>query len=99
MDNDNFATDEKSELVLINIPEALVLQTVKQIILTMNMCTCEICKLNASAIALNALTPNYVITTKGKLQGKISTEMINYHIQVLVETTKALMIVKNHPPH
>lgn len=97
--NENLTSDEQGELLLINITEELVIQTVKHIIPTMNMCRCEICKLNACAVALNALTPNYVITTKHKLMGQISTEMIAYQIQVLVETTKALMGVKKHPPH
>ena len=97
--NENLSRDEKGELILINITEELVLDTIKNVICTMNMCTCDICRLHACAIALNDLAPKYVITTKGKLQGHITAEMITYHIQVLVATTKALVIIKNHPPH
>ena len=63
------------------------------------MCTCEICKLNACAIALNNLTPRYVTTTRGKLLAKVPAEKINYQTQILVEVTKALMAVKVHPLH
>lgn len=97
--NENYTKDEQGELILTNITEELVKQTVDSIISTMNMCDCEICKLNACAIALNALPPHYVTTTKGKIMAKISTEIRVYQIQVLVETTKALLIVKEHPLH
>jgi Late competence development protein ComFB. len=63
------------------------------------MCACEICKLNACAIALNNLTPRYVTTTKGKLMAKMPAEIMTYQTQILVEVTKALMTVKAHPLH
>ena len=97
--NEDFTKDEQSELLLVNITEELVKETINSIIPTMNMCNCEICRLNACAIALNVLTPHYVTTTKGKLIAKIITEERANQIQVLVETTKALMIVKEHPLH
>ena len=97
--NEGFTRDEQSILILSNLTEELVKETISSIIPTMNMCTCEICRLNACAIALNALPPHYVTTTKCELIAKISTEMRAYQIQVLVETTKALMIVKEHPLH
>ena len=90
---------EQNEMILVNVVEELVRNTVDEIIITMDMCTCDICKLNACAIALNSLSPHYVTTTKGKLLAKIPAEMINYHTQVLVESTKALMKVKAQPLH
>ena len=83
----------------INITEELVLETIKNVIRTMIMCTCDTCRLHACAIAHNDLTPKYVITTRGMLQGHITSEIIIYHMQVLVAVTKALAIIKNHPPH
>lgn len=97
--NENCSRAEQGGFVLVNITEELVLETIKTVLPTMNMCTCGICKLHACAIALNDLEPKYVITTKCKLQGHITAEMISYHIQVLVATTKALILVKKHPPH
>ncbi len=84
---------------LVNLIEELVKITVNGTISQMDMCACEICRLNACAIALNNLMPHYVTTTKGKLLAKIPVEMINYRTKVLVEVTKALMIVKEHPLH
>lgn len=89
----------QNEMILVNVIEELVRQTIDQIISSMDMCTCDICKLNACAIALNSLSPHYVTTTKGQLLAKIPAEMLNYHTQVLVESTKALMKVKELPLH
>ncbi len=97
--NENITKEDQSELILVNIVEELVKQTVNEVISKMDMCSCEICRLNACAIALNKLEPHYVTTTRGKLLAKIITEKMNYHTEVLVEVTKALMSVKENPLH
>lgn len=97
--SEDITKEEQGELVLANIVEELVKQTVGEVISKMDMCTCDICKLNACAIALNNIKPKYVTTTRGKLLAKIITEKMHYHTEVLVEVTKALLQVKEHPLH
>lgn len=97
--NEEYTKEEQSKIILANIIEEIVKYAVDDIIDSMDMCKCEICRLNACAIALNNLPPRYVTTSIGTLLAKIPTEMINYHTIVLVEVTKALMIVKEHPMH
>jgi competence protein ComFB len=99
LNKEDYTKAEQSELLLVNIVEELVRQTVDYLISTMAMCDCNICRLNACAIALNALNPHYVTTTKGALLTRIPSEMKNYQAQILVEATKALMIVKENPLH
>ena len=77
----------------------MVRRSVDEKIVTMDMCNCRICRLNACAIALNALPTLYVTSKRGNLLAQVSGEMLNYKTQVLVETTKALLIVKEHPLH
>lgn len=86
-------------MILANIAEELVICTVDELIKKMDMCDCDICKMNACAIALNRLEPHYVTTTRGKLLAKIITEKPNYQMEVLVEVTKALLAVKKNPLH
>lgn len=57
--------------ILINIMEELVRRAVDSSIQNMDMCSCEICRLNACALALNALEPRYVTTAKGALLAEI----------------------------
>lgn len=97
--NAGFTRDSQKEMILFNIVEEMVKETIDRIIPTMDMCSCSICRLNACAIALNHLMPHYVTTTKGRELAKISAERMNYQTKVLVETTKALLLVKENPLH
>jgi len=99
MPNVEFNQEKYGEQILINTMEEIVKETVDEVILSMNMCTCQICRLNACAIALNKIPPCYVTTEKGKAYSKVPGDKLHYHIQVLVEVTKALMIVKKNPKH
>lgn len=90
---------EQSDKVLFNVMEEMVRRVVDEKIGTMDMCDCEVCRLNACAIALNTLPPRYVTSQRGNLLAHVSGEMLNYKSQVLVETTKALLQVKAHPLH
>ena len=87
------------ELILVNAVEELARQWVNDLIDTMDMCNCEKCRLNACAIVLNALPPRYVTTTRGMLFTEIKKLSIEYRVALAEETTKALMIVKEHPMH
>jgi len=91
--------NSQEDKVLFNVMEEMVRRTVDEKIETMDMCKCEICRLNACAIALNALPACYVTSRRGNLLAYVSGEMLNFKSQVLVETTKALMMVKDHPLH
>ncbi len=91
--------DAQDSKVLFNVMEEMVRRTVDEKIGSMDMCQCDICRLNACAIALNALPPCYVTSQRGNLLAHVSGEMLNYKSQVLVETTKALLKVKEHPLH
>lgn len=68
--NEDFTKDEQRELILTNIVEELVKLTVDSVIPTMDMCTCEICRLNACAIALNVLSSSLCNHNKRRDNGK-----------------------------
>ena len=90
---------DQNEKVLFNVIEEMVRRFVDENIVKLDMCDCEICRLNACAIALNALPPHYVTSKRGNLLARVSGEMLNYKTQALVETTKALLKVKENPLH
>lgn len=90
---------DQNEKIMFNVMEEIVRRFVDEKIVTMDMCDCEICRMNACAIALNALPAHYVTSKRGNLLAQISEEMLSYRTQVLVETTKALLKVKEHPLH
>ncbi|MGI5979579.1 MAG: late competence development ComFB family protein [Oscillospiraceae bacterium] len=91
--------NSQNDKVLFNVMEELVRRAVDERIEAMDMCKCEICRLNACALALNALPPRYVTSKRGNMLAYVSGEMTHFKSQVLVETTKALLQVKEHPLH
>lgn len=97
--DEDITKEEQGEMILVNMVEEMVRDTVDIIIQTMDMCDCRVCRLNACAIALNNLKPRYVTTAKGRALAKISAEKTSCQTDVLVETTKALLTVKEHPLH
>ncbi|HSH36404.1 late competence development ComFB family protein, partial [Schnuerera sp.] len=57
-----------------NLMEDEVIHTINKILKDKyDICTCEKCKLDIAAIALNNLKPKYVVTEKGELFGKAYT--------------------------
>ncbi len=93
------AKKSDKDYVLVNIVEAVVREKTRELIKTMDMCCCEVCYLNACAIALNSLKQLYVTTYKGALLSKISTIGVGYQAVLICEIIKALMIVKASPRH
>ena len=99
MDSMPSKTGDSNEYVLVNIVEAIVRDKTRELIETMDMCCCDICYLNACAIALNSLKQLYVTTYKGALLSKISTVSVGYQAVLICEVLKALKIVKESPRH
>ena len=89
----------KDDFILVNILEDLVITSVEHAIKEIDMCNCKKCQLNACAIALNALTPKYVTTTRGTLLAEIGLMNSSFQFDVIVQVSKALKIVKEHPFH
>jgi competence protein ComFB len=91
--------NDGGEPMLVNIVEEMVRRKVDETIQDMDMCQCRRCRLNACAIALNNLPPHYVTTEKGVLLGELEDVEVNYQTNVMVEVTKALLTVMEHPLH
>lgn len=89
----------QDEFILANIVEKMTRRKVDELISGIDMCSCEKCRLNACAIALNSLPPHYVTTTKGALLAEIDSLEAGYRTNITIEVTKALMIVSRQPLH
>jgi len=98
MNFEKFTKDEDS-LILVNVLEELVREKVDSSVKSLDMCQCEKCRLNACAIALNALPAKYVTTTKGALMALLAASNLEYQTSVQVEVIKALNVVKENPMH
>ena len=62
-------------------------------------CTCDKCKMDIAALALNNLKPQYVVTEKGNVLGRANNMTQQYKTDVTLEVTKAIEIVGRNPQH
>lgn len=89
--------EKKSEIV--NYMETLVYEMLDEVISETEVCKCNHCRMDIAAIALNSLSPKYVVTNSGKLYTKINMLQQQFEVDVLSAVTRASIIVKNNPRH
>ena len=82
-----------------NYMEEIVLNLMDEILKDINTCTCERCKLDIAALALNDLPPKYIVTDKGELYSKINALRQQFEVDVISAVTKAAVLVKRNPSH
>ena len=86
-------------LYIKNYMEEIVLNMIKDVLKDIDMCTCEKCLLDITAIALNDLPPKYVVTEKGELYTKTNALRQQFEVDVVTAITKAAVLVKRNPRH
>ncbi len=82
-----------------NYMEVLVDQMFDISTQTMDICRCERCRLDIMAIALNRLTPRYIVTDKGYLYTKLSMFQQQYSADIIAAITHATMVVGGNKRH
>ncbi|NLL68186.1 MAG: late competence development ComFB family protein [Clostridiaceae bacterium] len=82
-----------------NYMEEIVFAAMEDILKDINMCTCDRCKYDIAAKALNDLPPQYIVTQKGEIYSKINNLMAQFEVDVISAITKAAIIVKRNPNH
>ena len=85
--------------VMKNYMEVCVQDALDPVLSSLNSCTCDKCKFDITAIALNALPAKYVVTKKGQMYTKLSVLQNQFGVDVLSAITKAAVIVGEHPRH
>jgi competence protein ComFB len=62
-------------------------------------CSCEHCKLDIMAIALNSLPPKYIVTEKGLLYSRIPNFNQQFNADVVAAIAKGIKVVNENPRH
>ena len=94
----NKKREEKSDIILYNVMEKLVLNKLDATLKKMNCCRCDRCKEDIVAIALNNLKPMYIVASKNEIDGKID-ELREIGSEVTTEVIKAVLAVRKNPRH
>jgi competence protein ComFB len=85
----------------VNLTELLVEQKIEELREKRGdkLCTCETCKADIMAYALNNLPPRYVNTDKGEIYVRAQVLNSQMSTDLLVEVSKAIEYVKKNPRH
>lgn len=62
-------------------------------------CRCDHCQLDIMAVALNSLSPKYIVTEKGLLYSRIAIMNQQFNTDVVTSLAKAINMVNNKPRH
>jgi len=79
--------------------EEVVDSKIDLVLNSMDVCKCDKCKLDIKAIALNSLSPHYVVTDKGNLYSKLKEMEAQFEVDIETAIIKAAMTVSNNPRH
>lgn len=83
-----------------NFMEELVFQQLDGIIeKQQDVCRCERCRLDIAALALNYLSPRYIVTQQGETYTRIQTLEQQFKVDVISALIKAIVIVQASPRH
>ncbi len=88
--------------MLHNYTETAVLQLLDSVLTNYQeknkpICTCERCRQDIMAIALNNLPPRYVVTDTGKIITSVSFEQFGGKAQITAQILRAIEIVQSNP--
>ncbi|MBD5160698.1 MAG: late competence development ComFB family protein [Oscillibacter sp.] len=82
-----------------NMMETMVEDTLDIVLPELDCCTCEFCRNDMVAYALNHLPPRYVVTQSGSVISKADTMRIQHMTDIRTALVQAAQVVKEHPRH
>ncbi|MCL2352205.1 MAG: late competence development ComFB family protein [Firmicutes bacterium] len=82
-----------------NYMEDCVAHAIDGVMHDVRCCSCDKCRSDITAIALNSLPPKYVVTRKGQLYTKLGTLRQQFEVDIIAALTKAAVIVGRNPRH
>lgn len=82
-----------------NIMEDLVKEEYESAAASLNCCTCEDCRNDIIAYALNQLPPKYVATRTGEVYSKTFILRNQHYADIMAALAKGARVVSEHPRH
>jgi competence protein ComFB len=83
-----------------NYMETLVWQQIDEVIAGhKDICTCEQCRYDIAALALNFLPPRYIVTQSGEMWTKVKALEQQFYVDIVTALTNAITLVKSRPHH
>ena len=82
-----------------NLMEDIVLQNLDTVMTAEGGCTCDACKSDVAAFALDHLQPHYVATRQGRLMVKLQSYEFQSRADVVAAISEAALMVAKNPRH
>jgi competence protein ComFB len=87
-------------MLLKNITQDIVFEKLDEMLPNISdICTCERCKCDIMALALNNLPSRYVVTERGAIFTRVSSLDVQIAADTIIELTKAIERVRKEPRH
>ncbi len=93
------APDPGQQYFFYNVMEDLVGDKVEENLVRFGACTCARCKADAMALALNHLSPKYLVLEKQARMPMHNFYEKKYTVEILVALVQACIQVAKHPNH
>lgn len=93
------ASVPEPDFVPVNVMERIVKDKIDYFMDQFEVCKCDRCRADAIALTLTGLQPRYIVTAPAAVDPLLSYYTNKYTADVIVEATKACMIVKEKPRH
>jgi competence protein ComFB len=89
------------EVILVNRMESVVQEALEEVIAKgeIAVCSCERCRLDVLALALNCLSPKYVVTEIGNAVTNVDLDSFQGKANVTMAVYKAIGVVTGRPRH
>lgn len=88
-----------ANLVSKNLMEELVDMLIDDYIRDVGMCTCEQCRADVRAFALNHLPPRYVVSTGGGIFVRVNALTNQSQADIATAIMKGIRVVMQNPRH
>lgn len=88
-----------ARLISKNLMEELVDRLIDDYMKEVGMCTCEQCRADTRAYALNNLPPRYVVSTGGGIFVRVNALTDQSQANIATAIMKGIRVVSQHPRH
>ena len=82
-----------------NLMEELVADKLDEYILDAGVCTCERCRADIMALALNKLPPRYIVSISGDVYSRFDAVKTQFQADVIITVLNAIEVIKSRPRH
>jgi len=99
MENTNNIQSKHSEYICNIMEDEVVEQTKLMMARDGEVCACDVCVYNVSALVLNNTKPHYITTQRGEMFARVDKLNIMDKTHITIEVLRAIEVVRNKKMH